>query len=365
MANRKVILLGKLPPPTMGPAIATQIILNSSLSTQFDLVHLDTTLNRGINTMGKAGLKKSLKSIGLYFKLFGKILRHRPKLVLVPISQTTMGFMKDAVYIWISALCFRKVVVQLRGSDFQNWQNRSSRLVRSLTRFTLKRTAGVIVLGNNLRHLFEPYYPTERIFVVPNGRNFEFPPPNPDRTELHIQYIANYLPSKGIKQVLEAVKWLKDNGVSSFRVSAAGAWDNQDYRLECEALVKEHSLPVTLGPVITGTDKWQALSDADVFIFTPNKPEGHPWVIVEALAAGLPIISSDQGAIVESVPDREVGYIVDPTDPEDIAQKLTLLLENPERRAQMGAAARKHYEQHFTEDHLVTNMARVFNTLIG
>jgi len=56
-----------------------------------------------------------------------------------------------------------------------------------------------------------------------------------------------------------------------------------------------------VGPVV-GTQKFELLSSSDIFVFpTYYPPEGHPWVIVEALAAGLPIISTDQGAITESV----------------------------------------------------------------
>ena len=59
----------------------------------------------------------------------------------------------------------------------------------------------------------------------------------------------------------------------------------------------------------TGGDKLQFFTDADVFVFTPRQREGHPWVIVEAMAAGLPVISTDRGAIAETVIDGESGWI--------------------------------------------------------
>ena len=52
MPKQKIILFGKLPPPFIGPAIATKIILSSNLKNEFELIHLDTSDHRDINTLG-------------------------------------------------------------------------------------------------------------------------------------------------------------------------------------------------------------------------------------------------------------------------------------------------------------------------
>ena len=150
MKKPKVLILGKLPPPFMGPAIATQIILNSKLKDSFELIHLDTTINREIATMGSWSLAKSWRNFALYFKLIGKIIRYRPKLVLIPISQTTMGFLKDAFFILISAMLLRKVLVQLRGSNFKNWLAKAGAPVRLFVKMNRFFTANFGQLLNEI-----------------------------------------------------------------------------------------------------------------------------------------------------------------------------------------------------------------------
>jgi hypothetical protein len=54
----KILILGKLPPPYMGPAVATWILLNSSLKDHFEVLHLDTRINSSLETMGKWGGEK-------------------------------------------------------------------------------------------------------------------------------------------------------------------------------------------------------------------------------------------------------------------------------------------------------------------
>jgi glycosyltransferase involved in cell wall biosynthesis len=115
---------------------------------------------------------------------------------------------------------------------------------------------------------------------------------------------------------------------------------------------------------IHGDLKIRTLSEADVFIFAPNAPEGHPWVIVEAMAAGLPIITTDQGAITESVIDGENGFIVPIKNPAAISDKLKILIENKTIREQMGYRSRELYEQNLTEEKMVERLQSVLNKVL-
>jgi len=82
------------------------------------------------------------------------------------------------------------------------------------------------------------------------------------------------------------------------------------------------------------------------------------------MAAGLPIISTDRGAIVESVRDEENGFIVKAGSPSDIAAKLELLLSDELLRERMGASGRKKYEENFTEEKMVQNLSLAFESAI-
>ena len=169
--KKKVIVIGKLPPPFMGPAIATQILLNSDLKNQFSLIHFDNTINKKIDTMGKFKFSKIFLTIQLYASFFKKIRKSKPDLILIPISQTTIGFNKDSLYIWIAKLFGKKTIIQLRGSNLKNWINGSSKITQLYFRLTLRKLNGVIVLGHNLKYLFTDYFRSNQIYVIPNGGN--------------------------------------------------------------------------------------------------------------------------------------------------------------------------------------------------
>jgi len=109
----------------------------------------------------------------------------------------------------------------------------------------------------------------------------------------------------------------------------------------------------------------QAFADADIFVFAPKAPEGHPWSLVEASAAGLPIISTDRGAIRQNVTDGENGFLLENPEPKELAEKITLLIKDSDLREKMGAASRKLYESKFTAAAMSSQMRKVFQTVLS
>ena len=366
MKNKTVIILGKLPPPYMGPSIATEILLRSDLKNRFNLVHLDTKINTTIDSFGKWNFGKVFKNMSVYFKMITLLAKHKPNLVLIPISQTTTGFIKDSVFILLVSLFRKKIVIQLRGSDINNWLSKSTYLTNQYFKFILKRTKGVIVLGQNLKYLFKDYFSDQSIFVIPNGGNYTFNKTKKDNdADIKILYFSNLLESKGVEDVLKAIEILsKEKITHKFSIDLVGAWHKNDVKQRCLSLLENTLLPVTIHAPKGGDDKFKFLSEADIFVFPPRDPEGHPWAIVEAMAASLPIISTDRGAIIESVIDSKNGFIVKSHNPKLIAEKLKLLIENADLREQMGNESLKLYLENFTEEKMIEKYTFVFNKLI-
>ena len=83
------------------------------------------------------------------------------------------------------------------------------------------------------------------------------------------------------------------------------------------------------------------------------------------MAAGLPIISTDQGAIVESVIDGENGFIVSSNSPAQIVEKLQLLIDDKSMREEMAKKSKLFHTQKFSENQMVENFSAVFEKVIG
>lgn len=366
MPRAKVLLLGKLPPPYMGPSVATQLLLQSDLKNRFELIHFDTKLNDDLNDLGKWKFSKLTSSLTKAKDLRKRIQVEQPDLTIIPIAQTTMGFMKDIPYIWAATRGKGRTVVQLRGSDFKRWVQNAPNWMKWLVKKSLNRCTSAIVLSPRLKHLFEDFFTDDRIFALPNGGNYKIPIKGIERDlPLKLLYLANLQATKGIEDVIEAMKICKEKGIQSIALDVVGQWRDKVTQQSCEDLVRTHQLPVTFHPPKTGDEKLQVLSRADAFIFTPRAPEGHPWVTVEAMAAGLPIIATDQGAICDFVREGENGFIVPTQSPESIALAIEKWVQSSEQIQQMGNRSRAIYLEELTEEVLVENYAKAIEAILS
>lgn len=164
--------------------------------------------------------------------------------------------------------------------------------------------------------------------------------------------------------MLEAMVILKDQFKKAAELTIIGGWRNEDTKAKCLNIIEQKKLPVIFYPPEIAKEKFKHLAASDIFVFAPRDPEGHPWVIVEAMAAGLPIISTDRGAITESVINGQNGFIVRSNHPEQIAGKLNELIENPDARNKMAAESRRLYLENFTEEKMVERLVQSFNTVL-
>ncbi len=100
---------------------------------------------------------------------------------------------------------------------------------------------------------------------------------------------------------------------------------------------------------MTGEEKRRALESGSILLFPPVEPEGHPRVVLEAIAAGMPVVTTDRGAIRDTITNGEHGYVLPEPDPAALAERLLHLLGDRELRTRMGAAARGRYLSSFTQ----------------
>lgn len=360
----EIIFLGKLPPPYIGPALACQMILNSRLKDDFKLIHLDTSDHRDINTLGKIDFGNIYLAIKQYWMMLVLLLRHPKAMVYVPAGQTTVGYIRDAVFIVMAKLAGRKVITHLRGGNFLNWYNKAPGYAKWVVRKVHPHINAQIVLGGNLRNLFTWLLPDDRIYVVPNGGDYVIPEKKGNSDKVIILFLGNFIGTKGVLEVLYASGHLEDIK-DKVEFQFAGAWRDEATKKAFLKYKEEHpELPINIIGQVSGDKKFSLLAESDIFVFPTYYPnEGHPWVIVEAMSASLPVISTDHAAIRESVINDYNGYLVPKQDAKAVADKIRILVEQPELRKKMGQASLEHYKGGFTHDKMIERLGNVFRSV--
>jgi glycosyltransferase involved in cell wall biosynthesis len=110
-------------------------------------------------------------------------------------------------------------------------------------------------------------------------------------------------------------------------------------------------------------DPLSNLRGSDLFVH-PSWAESFPYVILEAMAVGLPIVASDVGGIGEALVDGESGLLVAPGDTEALSRALIGLLDDAARRTSMGDAAKRRVEQRFTRSAMIGRLVQVYDEVL-
>lgn len=194
-------------------------------------------------------------------------------------------------------------------------------------------------VANKLRWFFKP----KKSVVIPNGINTEkfSPSEQPIRNEiLNIGMCSRLSSGKDIVTLIQAFAISsKNNRHCTLKLTLAGDGpEKSNLQAEVARLNLEDS--VVFEGFLTEKDLVRWLRNLDIYVHA-SLSETMSTSIMQALSCGLPCIVSDLPGMSELVPS-DIGYIVPTKQPEKLADKISLLVQNKEKRSQMKSKARMH-----------------------
>jgi glycosyltransferase involved in cell wall biosynthesis len=348
MKRKRLIVIGPLPPPRHGVTLSTLLVLaNETLRERFDVTHVDTSDHRTGSNIGRWDLINVWLGLRAVAQL-GRDLRGSPGVVYLPLSQSTPGVLRDSLFVLAASMRRWKVAAHLRGSEFREYYAGSHPLMKRWIRVMLDHTDCIAVMGHSLRGVFDGLVPDDRIAVVPNGTPELASVSSERRDPEHVLFLSHLRRRKGVVDAVEAAILVLARRPSS-HFTFAGDWESPELEAELRDRVKTANGKIEFREVGTDEERDRLLSSAALLLFPPVEPEGHPRVVLEAMAAGLPVVSTDRGAIAETVAHGESGYVLRDPDPELLAEHTLRLLDDRRLLEQFGIAARQTYLDRFTQ----------------
>ncbi len=368
--NLSVIIVGAVPPPYHGQTIFTEALLRSKIAQRFDVYHLDTSDRRDLDNIGRFEFRNLYLGLKNLIDLAYRCLLLKPAIVYVPISQNTWGFLRDGLFVLLARVFSRAaVVIHYHGGDtFVDFRKNAGTVMKFFIRFVLARVNTAIVVGESLRGVFGA--DVKRVVAVHNGITFT---PNLEAYQrrngqfLRISFLSNLVESKGILDFIGAARIVLRQ-YSNLQFHIAGAWWNQEpmTRRRVEELIWSAHADGRIhfhGP-LSGMEKVKFFSDTDIFVF-PTWSDSFGLVNLEAMAAGCPVISTKVGAIPEVVLDGVTGILVEKQNPQQLAEAIMRLIDDPALRQRMGEAGRKRFEEHYTFDKCAERLIEVFEQVLA
>ncbi|MEK4731005.1 glycosyltransferase family 4 protein [Paenibacillus sp. FSL L8-0641] len=169
---------------------------------------------------------------------------------------------------------------------------------------------------------------------------------------------------KGQHILLEAARsFLPDQRVK-FWLAGDALFGEEEYKQRLESTMREYGLANVnlLGHV----DDIQGLMQrCDLLIHTSITPEPFGQVIIEGMAAGLPVIASNEGGPKETVVPHETGLLIEPGNPAKLEEAIRWMLEHPQERQQMGERGMERVKKHFVIENTVKDIVHYYKGLLA
>jgi glycosyltransferase involved in cell wall biosynthesis len=183
-------------------------------------------------------------------------------------------------------------------------------------------------------------------------------------TEWVFGIVALFRPRKGLEYLLKAMERLKSKNFR-FKLRAIGDFMTEEYRREILQLVKQLGIENSVDWVGFKKDIPAELKQLDFFVLPSIGGEGLPIAILEAMAAGLPVITTEIAGSKEVIRDGVDGYLCQPSSIDSLTASLEKIMCNPKNWANLRNHAYQRQQEYFSDHSMTAAVARIYNEILG
>lgn len=380
MSKKNTILLVGPTPPLIG-GISTQLsnLVNSKLEKYTFVVF---TTNKKSNFDNNFNGKCHIFYIHHYFKkkveqyaflmyhllLFPIVLlKEKPEIIHIH-TPSYLGFLESSIYVLISKILQKKVILHIHGGAFDSFYKKSSRIMKYYIKDVLILSTRLITLSNKWKNIFvnEIGIKDNSIAVVHNGYDSSLFYPidkamcrkslNLPADKKIILSVGDLIEIKGHKYLIESIpEVLKHRTDIICLIIGEGKQKNK--------LLKQIELAEMSNYVkLVGKKRHDEIplwmNAADIFVL-PSLKEGNPTVMLEALGTGLPFIGTKVGSIPEIIVSKEYGLLVDTNSSIDLKLNIIYALNKKWDRDKIAT-----YSKLFTIERVAESISLIYDELL-
>lgn len=300
--------------------------------------------------------QKLSKAIRGYVQFIKELCKNRPDIVHIH-SSFGPSFWRKLPFIYISDWTGIPVVNHIHGAEFEQFYSEASNWKKKLIKKVYLKCGKLIALSEEWQSKLELIVPKEKITVI---ENYCIIPKTIATKKKQILFLGEIGERKGcfdIPAIYAEIKRIEKE--IPLLIGGDGEIEKMQELFDKEAVGDSVSF---LGWV-RGIEKDRLLQDSSIFLF-PSYNEGMPMALLEAMAYGLAIVTTNVGGIPKLVEDGVDGFICEPRDIHGIAKKLIELVEDDEVRARFGSAARKKAEMHYGLEMHIKKLRNLYKDLL-
>lgn len=371
---RNLCMIGAFPPPINGSAIAFETLAEANeIKSKFKIYKINFMEKKHFTGKREIIYKMflNLHLISTFRKL---VIKESIDIFYLCLSTSNRGSIRDSIIVDIIKrnAPSAKLIVHHHGGSFKSFYEGSSPRKKKIIKKYLNYADRVIVLTEKLSLMFKDIVPECKVKIVSNAVR------DCDRLDnkrlddkfallkqkkcINIIYLSNMIKSKGYIKVLDAAVLLKKDDLK-VNFTFAGEFKKSKEKDTYYQYIKKSHLENDVSYIgsVDGMDKKNLLFKGDIFVLPTLYPhEGQPISILEAMASGMPVVTTAQGGISDVIRNGINGIIVEECTSEQISYAIKYLVHNRDYIEMIGRNNIKEVEQKYVEKIYIQNMISIF-----
>lgn len=306
-------------------------------------------------------LNKFKDAASAVFKYGWLLLRGKGTVLHVHVASRA-SFWRKSIFIWLAYFARRRIIFHLHAGGFISFIETLSPFKRKIAIATINRCDQILCLTSSMQIWFEHLTPTVPVQWWPNpvpNDLFELNTPGNVREPI-VLYLGALLPAKGISELLDAFTVLHALDPTAFLV-LGGSGPDQD---KLQKMVQDRGLKdcVQFLGWIDSEEKKFWLRRARV-VALASYIEAQPMTLLEAMASGAAVVSTNVGGIPDLIENGVQGLLVPPHNANAFAQALTLVWRDTTLRERMVIAAYEIVSQRHKATEVCHSLHKLYQNL--
>ncbi len=250
------------------------------------------------------------------------------------------------------------------------------RFFKSFITFLLNTTGDAnFFVSKASRDNYLPQLKIDKCHVIYNGIDYGMFVDNPynlkeeigvSQDKVLITMVARINLLKGQKYFLEIAKILLRKNNHLHFVLAGDTFPGYEHlHEELKSFIKENGLADFVTDLGFRSDVYNLMGGTDIFVLPSTQPDSLPTTVLEAMAAGKPVIATGLGGSVEMVIDGKSGLIIPHEDSRQSADQIQILIDDQQKRMEMGRKGQERLKEFFSIDAYLKNFGKAIYEVIN
>lgn len=276
---------------------------------------------------------------------FMALLRHRNK---IDVLQCMMIYPSGFIGLITNKLANIPFFSWIRGGD---WYFAKNNPVKRKMISSVLRNSLVVVQSNKIKQDVEKEFPDAKLKVIPNAVDISEYRANGEK----VIFVGNLIKRKGVRYLIEAMKEVN----SKLVIIGDG-----EERENLEELSEELNVDCDFVGEIPSHQVTEYLRDGKLLVLPAIEGEGFPNVILEAMSVGLPVVATKLAGIPDLVRDGETGFLVEPANPKELANKINKIIRDEDLLKEMSDNCLEEVKK-YSWDNIIGQVEEVYRVCVG